>query len=324
MFVDEAWVDLKAGNGGNGCLSFRREKFLPKGGPDGGDGGKGGDVVLVCNPHMDDLTPYKYTPHASAQNGDSGRGAQQTGKSGEDCLVQVPPGTVVWEATAERVVTELLYPGQKIILLRGGRGGKGNENFKSSTNRAPRHTTPGELGELGRYKLVLKTIAEVGLVGFPNAGKSSLMRRLTHATPKVAPYPFTTLIPNVGVVIGSAKKVRMADIPGLIDGASANKGLGHKFLRHIERCTLLLFVLDAAGTDNRNPLDDYRSLQRELKLYDPTLLDKPALIVANKCDLPEAAEHLKKLQKKLKNVHVVSCFDDTGLAELKDAIEAMV
>lgn len=320
MFVDEVEVILKAGKGGNGCRSFRREKFLPKGGPDGGDGGKGGDVILECSPHVNDLRSYRYKPHASAENGQNGMGSDCYGRNGKDCVLPMPPGTVVIDSYTQQVVAEVLKVGQRTILLKGGRGGLGNIHFKSSTNQAPTQATPGQPGEEGRFKLVLKTIADLGLVGFPNAGKSSLIRQLTNAQPKVANYPFTTLHPSVGVLTENFRHLFLADIPGLIEGASQDKGLGYRFLRHIERCQALLFVIDMAGTDGRHPWEDYEILQRELGNYGPHLLDKKQVILANKMDLPEAAENLKQFKEKLHlNVPIlnISCASLEGLADLR-------
>lgn len=322
MFVDEASVYLKSGKGGDGCLSFCREKYRPKGGPDGGNGGVGGDLILECNVQLADLTPYKYKPHAEAKNGQPGQGRNKHGKNGADCTLPVPAGTLVIDTQTDLTVAELIENGQKVILLKGGKGGKGNACFKSSTNRAPRRTTPGQPAEEGRFLLVLKTIADVGLVGYPNAGKSSLTNALTRAHPKIASYPFTTLQPSVGILESTAKKVTLADIPGLIEGASQNKGLGHRFLRHIERCKLLLFVLDTAGTDDRKPWEDMHSLFDELRLYGSNLLEKPRIILANKIDVETAKENLTELKKRFPGEMIIqsSCTSGEGLEELKDIL----
>lgn len=322
MFVDEVNVIWKAGDGGNGCRSFRREKFLPKGGPDGGDGGKGGDVILECSPHVNDLQDFRYSPHARAQNGQHGMGSDCYGKNGADCLLKVPPGTVVVNIASESVVAELLTPGTRIVILKGGRGGLGNLHFKSATNQAPQQATPGQPGEEGRFKLVLKTIADIGLVGFPNAGKSSLIRCLTNAEPKVANYPFTTLYPYVGVLSQAHRHLFIADIPGLIEGASQNKGLGYRFLRHIERCQALLMVLDMAGSDARDPLQDFQILRQELQTYGPHLTDKPFIVIANKCDLPEFSGNLRLFEKKFPKltIYTISCATGEGLEALKQSL----
>ncbi|OIO59708.1 MAG: GTPase ObgE [Verrucomicrobia bacterium CG_4_10_14_3_um_filter_43_23] len=326
MFIDEKIVRLKAGNGGNGCMSFRREKYIPKGGPDGGDGGKGGDIVLVCDENMNDLTPYHFKAHYQAKAGQDGAGRNCTGVSGESCELKMPPGTIVYDQDSGIRVAELLVPGQRVVLLQGGKGGLGNIHFKSSVNRAPRQAIPGEQVEEKEFKLVLKFIANIGLVGFPNAGKSSLQGLLTKAHPKTAPYPFTTKVPNIGVIEyeNHYDRLLLADIPGLIKGASENKGLGHRFLRHIERCSLLLFILDMAGVDNRDPLEDYAQLREELRLFDPKLLEKPHMIAANKMDLPEAKENLKRFQKKHKGLFIrpISCLEGTGIKELKEDLYA--
>jgi GTP-binding protein len=320
MFVDEVTIRLKAGDGGNGCMSFRRVAHNPKGGPDGGNGGRGGDIILVCDPNTTDFTDYKFKPHATAANGVPGKGSDMDGANGPSLKLKMPPGTVVIDEETGETVLELIEYNKEYILLKGGKGGLGNTTFKSSVNQAPRQYTPGVPGEEGTFKLVLKSIADVGLVGFPNAGKSTLISLLTGASPKTASYPFTTLQPTVAVVEypETYERLTMADIPGLIEGAHENRGLGHRFLRHIERCHLLLLLIDMAGTDGRDPVDDYKQLMEELRLYDETMLDKPRLIVANKMDEPAAAENLARFKKKIRRkVHELSCLSDDGLPELK-------
>jgi GTP-binding protein len=320
MFIDEAKVILKSGAGGHGCVSFRREKFIPKGGPDGGNGGKGGDVVLLCDRNEGDLQAYRWQPHRSARNGTPGMGRQCAGPDGEDLILPVPPGTQVVDDVSGRLLAELTEHNERVVILAGGKGGMGNMNFKSSVNQAPRRTTPGYPGEFGTYRLVLKTIADIGLVGYPNAGKSTLTNAFTAARPKMAPYPFTTLHVNVGVIEypETFGRIFMADIPGLIEGAHENRGLGHQFLRHIERCTLLVFILDMAGSENRKPWDDFRILERELALYSPILARKPRLVVANKMDLPEAAANLAKFCEKVPVLVVpISCYSLEGFENLK-------
>jgi GTP-binding protein len=320
MFVDETVIKAKAGDGGRGCVSFRREKFEPWGGPNGGDGGKGGDVVLVGDDDQNNLLDFKFKPHWNAGRGEHGQGKDCTGHEGKAAILRVPLGTVVTnEATGEKV-TEILHDGEEFVLCRGGKGGWGNTRFKSSTNRAPRQSGPGEPGEHGTYRLVLKSIADVGLVGFPNAGKSSLTNRITNARPKTAAYPFTTLLPQIGVIDFPAAydRLRLADVPGLIEGASENRGLGHRFLRHIERCSVLLVIVDMAGVDGRDPREDYRQLLVELELYDPTLLVKPRLVAANKMDLPEAKPNLAKFRRRHRaGVMPISCVTGEGLEALK-------
>ena len=320
MFIDEAKVILKSGDGGHGCVSFRREKFIPKGGPDGGNGGKGGDIVLLCDRNEGDLQAYRWQPHRSARNGTPGMGRQCAGPDGTDLIMPVPPGTQVLEEGTGRLVAELTEHGDRVVLLAGGKGGLGNMNFKSSVNQAPRRTTPGYPGEKGEFRLVLKTIADIGLVGYPNAGKSTLTNLLTAARPKTAPYPFTTLHVNVGVIEYTDRfdRIVMADIPGLIEGAHDNRGLGHQFLRHIERCTLLVFIIDMAGSENRKPWDDFKVLERELRLYSQVLAGKPRVIVANKLDLPDAPKYLKEFQSRVKErVIPISCFSGDGLEDLR-------
>jgi GTP-binding protein len=320
MFIDEAKVILKSGDGGHGCVSFRREKFIPKGGPDGGNGGKGGDIVLLCDRNEGDLQAYRWQPHRSARNGTPGMGRQCAGPDGADLIMPVPPGTQVLEEGTGRLVAELTEHGDRVVLLAGGKGGLGNMNFKSSVNQAPRRTTPGYPGEKGEFRLVLKTIADIGLVGYPNAGKSTLTNLLTAARPKTAPYPFTTLHVNVGVIEYPDRfgRIVMADIPGLIEGAHDNRGLGHQFLRHIERCALLVFIIDMAGSENRKPWDDFKVLERELRLYSQVLAGKPRVIVANKLDLPDAPKYLKEFQARVKErVIPISCFSGEGLEDLR-------
>ncbi|MBS0663724.1 MAG: GTPase ObgE [Verrucomicrobia bacterium] len=324
MFVDECTVKLQAGDGGRGCVSFRREKYEPWGGPNGGDGGRGGDVVLLGDVNTNNLVDYKYQPHWRAERGEHGMGSDQHGKDGAPCVLRLPLGTVVTDLATGKVVAEVIHDGERIVLCKGGNGGWGNRHFKSPTNRAPRRANPGHPGEGGTYRLVLKSIADVGLVGFPNAGKSSLTNAITAARPKTAPYPFTTLHPQIGVIefpedLKQARRLLLADVPGLIEGASENRGLGHRFLRHIERCAVLLVLLDMAGADGRDPRDDYRHLLAELERYDPALLAKPRLVVANKMDLPEAAPRLKEFRRRYRSAEVIqiSCQTGDGLARLK-------
>ncbi|MGA2052393.1 MAG: GTPase ObgE [Opitutales bacterium] len=328
MFVDEAEVHLRAGRGGDGCVGFRREKFMPKGGPDGGDGGRGGDVVLIGDENTSDLSQFQYTPNQHAKNGEPGQGRDRYGHAGADLQLRLPLGTVVVDPETDRMVIELTESGQRVVLLHGGKGGLGNLHFKSSTNRTPRQATAGEPGEEGSFRLVLKTIADVGLVGFPNAGKSTLTNRFTRAHPKMAAYPFTTLHVHVGIIEypETYDRIRLADIPGLIEGSSENKGLGHEFLRHIERCRLLLIMLDMAGTDGRDPLKDYQHLLDELGSHDATLLEKPSLVAANKMDMPEAAKNLQRFRRKFKKVPVlgISCLTGDGLEELKTELRERV
>ncbi|MBK8475454.1 MAG: GTPase ObgE [Opitutaceae bacterium] len=320
MFVDEVVIKVRAGDGGNGCTAFRREKFIPFGGPSGGDGGTGGDVVIEGSHDVNNLNDYKFKPHWNAGNGENGRSKDQYGAGGRPAVLKVPLGTVVTNEATGEAVGEVTEIGQRLVLCKGGSGGWGNIHFKSSVNRTPRRANPGIPGEHGVYRLVLKSMADVGLVGYPNAGKSSLTNHITSARPKMAAYPFTTLQPQVGVVEFPSlyERFTLADVPGLIEGANEDRGLGHRFLRHIERCTLLLLIIDMAGVDGRDPREDYTHLLQELKLYDPELLKKPRLVAANKMDLPEAATKLALFRRKHKvDVMEISCLGDAGLEELK-------
>ena len=321
MFIDETTIKARAGDGGRGCVSFRREKYEPWGGPNGGDGGKGGDVVLRGDDDQNNLIDFKFKPHWTGERGEHGQGKDCNGREGRAAILRVPLGTVCYHLDTGEVVAEILQDHQEFVLCKGGRGGAGNTKFKSSVSRAPRKFGPGEPGEFGNYRLELKSIADVGLVGFPNAGKSSLTNLITNARPKTAPYPFTTLHPQIGIIDypDDYDRLVMADVPGLIAGASDGKGLGHRFLKHIERCKLLLIILDLAGTDDRDPRDDYKQLLKELELYSPALLDKPRLVAANKMDEAAAVTNLKKFQKRYGKVELVpiSCLTEEGISRLK-------
>jgi len=286
VFFDEAKIHVKAGDGGDGCVSFRREKYVPLGGPDGGDGGKGGDVYLLANPHLNTLIRFKRRVHFKAERGAHGRGKGQKGRQGDDVLVEVSPGTVVRDAETEELIADLMEAGQRALVAQGGRGGRGNAAFTTSTNQAPRIAERGAPGQERWLYLELKLIADVGVIGVPNAGKSTLLSVVSAARPKIAAYPFTTLEPNLGVVaLGDYTSFVMADIPGLIEGAHAGAGLGHEFLRHIERTRIIIHLLDGASAD---PLADYESINEELALFDSELARKPQLVVLNKMDLPQA------------------------------------
>ena len=385
MFVDRIRVFAQAGDGGRGCVSFRREKFVPRGGPDGGDGGRGGDVVLRADTHTDNLSNLFYEPIIKARSGAHGQGKKKHGRAARPKVVKVPVGTVVYHAAApiprnsddgDRTdpvaavsdrrtsrdsepgieglpildsdtdggqrpplqvdsdmdggqrpplqVADLTMDGGEFILCQGGGGGKGNVHFKSSRNRVPVQYTEGEEGEQGYFFLELRTMADAALVGYPNAGKSTLLGKISAAHPKIAPYPFTTLHPVVGVVdFDGYRRASIADIPGLIKGAHRNVGLGHDFLRHITRCRILLFILDIAGSEGRHPIEDLQNLRREIDLYDPRLSDRPWYVLANKMDLPEATENLRALKQRFPDLEVVAISADRseGIAELRARLE---
>jgi GTP-binding protein len=378
MFIDEIKIYSRAGHGGKGAVAFSREKYRPKGGPSGGNGGRGGDVILEADHDLNNLIAQYFQPRLIAKDGQMGLGKGMDGHAGKDLIVKVPCGTLVWKAQpdagemedddegAERpmlkgsashrplfrttagiqveevdlaaepledsqadhrakgeLVADLTQNGQRFILCKGGRGGLGNRNFATATRQTPRFAQPGEPGDEGEFVFELRIIAEVGLVGYPNAGKSTLLTAISHARPKVAPYPFTTLHPQIGIVeYPDFFRLTVCDVPGLIEGAHRNVGLGHAFLRHIERCKILVILLDMAGTDGRMPWDDYKGLLNELELYDPSLLEKPRLVVANKMDEAVAEENLKKFKRRIRKTPVLTmaaAFDE-GIAGFRKAI----
>jgi GTP-binding protein len=318
MFYDYVKIFVKAGDGGNGSASFRREKYIPNGGPDGGDGGRGGNVAMVVDPNLNTLVDFHYQKHYRAERGEHGRGKNQHGKNGDDLLLRVPPGTVVKEENGG-ILVDLTRPGQQVVAARGGRGGRGNTRFTTSKEQAPHFAEQGDPGVERTLELELKLLAEVGLIGFPNAGKSSLLRRISAAQPKVASYPFTTLEPNLGMVrIGEDRSFVVADLPGLIEGAHAGTGLGHRFLRHSERTRVLVHVVDAAGTEGRDPREDIRVINRELQLYSSDLADRPQVIAANKIDLPQARENLSLLRQDFPDMQLypISAVTGEGIDQL--------
>jgi GTP-binding protein len=384
MFVDEVKVFARAGHGGKGCVAFHRETFVPKGGPSGGNGGRGGDVILEADHDLNNLIAEFYTPKLIAETGGAGMGKGMDGPAGKDRIVKVPCGTLVWRIpqpqeplptesseeaaesakvlpstsssrplirhsgreraveidlsaedeegkTAEEgkgeLVADLTTHGQRFILCKGGRGGLGNRNFATARRQTPRFAQPGEPGDEGEFLLELRILAEVGLVGYPNAGKSTLLTAISKARPKIAAYPFTTLHPQIGIVeYPDFFRLTVCDVPGLIEGAHENVGLGHAFLRHIQRCKILVTLIDMAGTDGRNPWDDYKQLLSELRLYNPELLDRPRLVIANKMDEPAAAENLKKFKRKVPRTPVqeISAAFDQGVEEFRTQIRKAV
>ena len=297
-FVDEATIDVLAGDGGNGCMSFRREKFIPFGGPNGGDGGRGGSVFAVGDRNLNTLIDFRYARRHEARNGEAGRGSDQYGAAADDIVLRMPMGTIIKDAETDEVLAELLVPDERVQLAKGGDGGFGNLHFKTSTNRAPRQKTPGWPGEQKKLKLELRVLADVGLLGMPNAGKSTLISAISNARPKIADYPFTTLHPNLGVVrVGPEQSFVVADIPGLIEGASEGAGLGHLFLRHLQRTHLLLHLVDFAPFDEAvDPVAQAKAIVAELKKYDPALHDKPRWLVLNKLDMVPAEEREKRVK----------------------------
>jgi len=332
MFVDEVDIHVEAGHGGRGCLAFRRELRVPRGGPSGGDGGHGGSVYVVASPHTNTLINYRFHPEFSAERGRHGEGSNRTGANGDDMELAVPIGTLVYEKTGDpdrplHLLADLREQGQRVLVAKGGRGGLGNARFASSTNRAPRKVQPGETGEIKDLRLELKLLADVGLVGFPNAGKSTLIARISAARPKIADYPFTTLTPNLGVVsLSDDRSFVVADVPGLIEGAHRGQGLGHQFLRHLERTKVLVHLVDVSGASGRDPVDDLDTVRRELQLFQPDLAAKPQLIAANKIDAAgsDQAPAIAALENRARMLKApffrISGVSGDGVAELLEAM----
>lgn len=326
MFTDHVQLHLAAGKGGNGVVAWRREKFIPKGGPNGGNGGKGGSVIIEADKQVYSLEWFRHRRLLKAENGRCGGSNLCQGRSGVDLILKVPCGTLVKDIKTGEILHDLTEDKQQVTLCLGGKGGRGNESFKTSTHRAPNICTEGKEGELMDVELELKLIADVGLVGFPNAGKSTLIAALARVRVKIAPYPFTTLQPNLGYIENEDyTRTLIADIPGIIEGAHQNRGLGFEFLRHIERTRLLIFMLDSSGIDGRNPLDDYRVLQKELGTYNPEMLERPSLVVLNKIDTEEAKEHIeafmKEYQGEPKDIFQISALNGDGLQPLRKTIQ---
>jgi GTPase len=328
VFVDEAKIMAKAGNGGNGCISFRREKYLPKGGPNGGDGGRGGDIVLQADEGAKTLLDFQWRRHYKAGRGEHGKGGNRHGRNGDDLVLPVPVGTVVREEDGE-ALGELIAPGGRLVIAKGGIGGRGNVHFATPVRKAPRFAEKGEPGEEKTIVLVLKLLADVGLVGYPNVGKSTLISRVSAAKPKIASYPFTTLQPNLGVVrLGDDRTFIMADVPGLIEGAHEGKGLGDRFLRHLERTAVLLHLLDMSGFERDDPLADYDKLRKELEGYGAGLQKRPEIVVGTKADLPEAAASIKRARARFErsgqNFIAISAITGEGLNQLLYKTAALV
>jgi GTP-binding protein len=329
MFVDQVDIHVTAGDGGRGCLAFRREMRVPRGGPSGGDGGHGGSVYVVASPHTSTLINYRFHPEFRAPRGHHGEGSNRTGQSGDDLELAVPVGTLVYERTGGgpeglRLLADLIEEGQRVLVARGGRGGLGNARFATSTNRAPRKVQPGEPGEDKQLRLELKLLADVGLVGFPNAGKSTLISRISAARPKIADYPFTTLTPNLGVVgLSDDRSFVVADVPGLIEGAHRGQGLGHQFLRHLERTKVLVHVIDVSGASGRSPMQDLETVRDELRLFQPALAAKPQLVAANKMDAVTDDAHVRALERRVAELGLpffrISAATGAGVHDLLEA-----
>lgn len=324
-FIDEVTLNVKSGDGGRGCVSFRREKFIPFGGPDGGDGGKGGDVIFEVTPALSTLLDLRCRPHQKAESGGHGKGKNMHGANGKDLVIHLPPGTVVKDRESGEVMADLTEPGERVVILKGGRGGQGNARFTTSTNKAPKFAQPGEAGEERWLRLELKVMADVGLLGFPSVGKSSFIARVSAARPKIADYPFTTLTPNLGVVpYKDYRSFVIADIPGLIEGAHSGAGLGHRFLKHVERTDLLLHILDISWMPERDPIREYEAINRELRLFNEELARKCQIVVINKLDLPATRENLPNVlpwfEERDIRVFPISAATGEGIPPLLDEI----
>jgi GTP-binding protein len=330
MFVDEVDIHVTAGRGGRGCLAFRREKYVPRGGPSGGDGGHGGSIHIVASPHINTLVNFRFHPEFEAARGGHGEGSNRTGRNGDDLELAVPIGTLVYDRTgapeiAPRLLADLAHAGDRVLVAKGGRGGLGNAHFATSTNRAPRKVQPGEEGEEKWLRLELRLLADVGLVGFPNAGKSTLIARISAARPKIADYPFTTLTPNLGVVSMSGdRSFVVADVPGLIEGAHRGQGLGHQFLRHLERTKVLVHLVDVSSASGRDPVEDLTIIRRELELFAAGLAAKPQIIVANKIDAVDEPARVEAVERQASErglpVYRISGVTGAGLSDLLEAV----
>lgn len=329
MFVDSARIFVKAGDGGNGAVSFHREKYIAAGGPDGGDGGKGGDVIFVVDEGMRTLADFRYKRHYKAEPGQDGGSSNRTGRNGKDLIIKVPPGTLIKDEETGRVLADLTAPGQKAIVAKGGKGGKGNQHFATATRQAPNFAKSGDFGEERWVLLELKLLADVGLIGYPNVGKSTILSTVSSARPKIANYHFTTIEPNLGVVsLGEGNSFVIADIPGLIEGAHKGIGLGHEFLKHVERTKVLIHVVDVSGVEGRDPLKDFEVINEELREYNPELAERPQVIAANKIDIPQSEENLEKFTRAMEDkgfkVFPVSAATNKGLKELMVYVNDML
>jgi GTP-binding protein len=322
MFVDEAKIKVKAGDGGNGCVSFRREKYVPKGGPDGGDGGKGGDAVFFADPNLNTLIDFSGRHNWYAQGGQAGSSNNKSGSKGEDLIIKVPPGTLIYDTDIDLLLKDLDEPGMKVCICLGGKGGKGNKTFATSVYQTPRYAEPGTPGQERNLRLELKLIADVGLVGMPNAGKSTLISRCSAARPKIAAYPFTTLEPILGIVkLTGERRIVMADLPGLIEGAHEGTGLGFEFLRHIERTRIIVHILDIMPADGSDPVKNYKQIRKELEKYSELLAKKKEVIIANKIDLDPEGKIVKKLRKRLSHrIYPISAVTGEGIKDLCETL----
>ena len=329
MFIDEAKIYVKGGDGGKGCVSFRREKYIPRGGPDGGDGGEGGDVIITADRNLHTLNDLRYQQHYRADRGGHGEGSNKHGKDGGDCRIRVPVGTIIKDTDTELILEDLNEDGKSLIAAKGGRGGKGNTRFKSSTNRAPRRAQKGLPGEEKWLYLELKLLADISIIGFPNAGKSTLISKISAAKPKISDYPFTTLAPNLGVVrLEEYKSFVVADIPGLIEGAHKGKGLGVRFLKHIERTKVLLHLIDMSAGEGRDPINDFKIINEELLQFSPELASKPQMVVGNKVDIPEAKKRFDKVKSKFRDMGIeifsISAVTGGGINQLVNNMADML
>ncbi len=326
-FIDEATITVSSGHGGSGCVSFRREKYIPRGGPDGGNGGNGGNIIFKTDTGKRTLLEFRTKRSFTAQNGAPGKGKQQTGKTGKDTIISLPPGTIISEAETNRVIKDMVRPDTTFVFLKGGRGGKGNKHFTSSTYRSPRFAQPGEPGQTVTLKLELKVLADIGIIGLPNAGKSTLLSVISAARPAINDYPFTTLSPNLGMVqVKNGEPFAVADIPGLIEGAHTGTGLGIQFLKHIERTRFLVHLIDASAIDNADPLNGFRTINTELAQYGKNLMEKPQVVVLNKTDIPEAVEKADTFIKAtgLKTCFKISAATKNGIEDLKNHLFALL